>query len=101
MQTQSGQDAFDFIKLDIEGAETLILQESASRTVLCQARCIFVELHERLTPGAESAFSEFMQHGCNATSNVTFEQADGSGEYLVACRHDVMAAALTSRVQSF
>ena len=35
---------FDIIKLDIEGIEKEVLEDAASKKVLCQATCIFMEV---------------------------------------------------------
>jgi hypothetical protein len=79
---------FDFIKLDIEGAEKRILVDPKSRAVLCKATCIFMELHERLTPGCQAAFNEFMATGCNGTA--TFDYALTTGEYIGICSKTAM-----------
>ena len=57
--TKSGR--FDFIKMDVEGEEKQLLKDPASHEVLCQALCIFMELHERFEPGCVEAFRVFLQ----------------------------------------
>lgn len=52
---------FDLIKLDIEGEEKFLMQDEGSKQVLCQATCVFMELHERFVPGCDAAFAEFLQ----------------------------------------
>lgn len=44
VQEQSRYKRFDFIKLDIEGEEKQLLRDRASIDVLCEARCIFMEV---------------------------------------------------------
>lgn len=57
--TRSGR--FDFIKLDVEGEEKSLLKDPSSQEVLCEASCIFMELHERFEPGCIEAFRIFLQ----------------------------------------
>jgi hypothetical protein len=52
---------FDFIKLDVEGEEKQILQDPSSHEVLCEASCVFMELHDRFEPGCTEAFNAFLQ----------------------------------------
>lgn len=61
VQEQSQAGRFDLIKLDIEGEELRILPDAASRAVLCEAVCMFMELHERFEPGCDAAFKDFLQ----------------------------------------
>lgn len=61
VQAQAQAGRFDLIKLDIEGEELHILPDAPSRAVLCEARCIFMELHERFEPGCNAAFTEFLE----------------------------------------
>jgi FkbM family methyltransferase len=49
-QAHSPTGRFDFIKLDVEGEEKQVLSDPASRAVLCEARCLFMEA--RPAPGA-------------------------------------------------
>ena len=44
LQAVARSGRFDFIKLDIEGEEKRILSDAASRAVLCEATCIFMEV---------------------------------------------------------
>lgn len=84
----------DFIKLDIEGAEKELMDEEASRTVMCQARCIFMELHERYAPGTEACMRAFVEHGCahlHGPAAQGFQQLVQTGEYVVICRRDLIA----------
>jgi hypothetical protein len=48
------------LKLDIEGAELQIFQKAAD--ILENIPVIFVELHERIAPGCNSAFYEFSRN---------------------------------------
>jgi hypothetical protein len=43
LQAHSPTGRFDFIKLDIEGEEKQVLSDPASRAVLCEATCLFME----------------------------------------------------------
>lgn len=88
MQDKVPRKRFDFIKLDIEGEERHILSDPESRGVLCKAICIFMELHERLAPGCQAAFDDFMARGCDGAS--AFDYALTTGEYMGVCRRDVM-----------
>jgi FkbM family methyltransferase len=78
----------DFIKLDIEGMERDLLLEGASRRVLCQARCIFMELHDRYAPGASTAFNDFLLSGCGDEPGASdrFIKVVVTGEYHLVCR---------------
>ena len=49
------------IKIDIEGEEKYILEDDESKAVLCEATCIFMELHEHFLAGTDAAFQAFMQ----------------------------------------
>jgi hypothetical protein len=61
MQDMTSARSFDFIKIDIEGAENFILQDEDSIEVMCNAICIFMELHERFVPGVTEVFNTFMR----------------------------------------
>ena len=52
---------FDMIKIDIEGEEKYIMEDDESKAVLCEATCIFMELHEHFLAGTDAAFQAFMQ----------------------------------------
>lgn len=52
---------FDLIKLDVEGEEKYLMEDPGSKAVLCEATCVFMELHERFVPGCDAAFNEFMK----------------------------------------
>lgn len=79
--------AFDFIKLDIEGAEHSIMRDPRSHAVLCKARCVFAELHERLKRGIEKAWKEFVTTGC--AEGRRMREIANNGEYSVVCREDL------------
>lgn len=83
VQEEAGA-ALDFIKLDIEGEEKNILVDPPSIEVLCEAACIFMELHDRIEPGCTAAFDEFLAGGC--ASGERFEQVAETGEYIIVCR---------------
>lgn len=72
---------FDMIKLDIEGEEKYILEDDESKAVLCEAACIFMELHERLLEGCEAAFQAFMQ-----VCTLTFHMHPHTGNPSISCR---------------
>eukprot|EP00892_Ulva_mutabilis_P004472 jgi/Ulvmu1/2397/UM131_0009.1 len=80
-------DAFDFIKLDIEGAEYSILHDTASHAVLCKARCVFAELHERHKAGIEAAWLDFVATGCPEGRRM--REIANTGEYSIVCREDL------------
>jgi hypothetical protein len=61
VQTMTKSGRFDFIKLDVEGEEKRLLKDPSSHEVLCEALCIFMELHERFEPGCVEAFRVFLQ----------------------------------------
>lgn len=61
MQAMTRSGRFDFIKMDVEGEEKQLLKDPASHAVLCEALCIFMELHERFQPGCVEAFRIFLQ----------------------------------------
>ena len=89
MQAMAASGTLDFIKLDIEGAEKQLLDEQASRDTLCQARCLFMELHDRYAPGCTRSFQSFMKSGCAHTQppyNAGFEWIMASGEYILVCQ---------------
>ena len=83
LQEEAGA-PLDFVKLDIEGEEKNILVDPPSIEVLCEAACIFMELHDRLEPGCTAAFDDFLTGGC--ASGERFEQVAETGEYIVVCR---------------
>jgi Methyltransferase FkbM domain len=64
VQDRARSQRLDFIKMDIEGVELSVLQDAASRDVLCNATCIMMELHERKAPGCEGAFRTLLEDGC-------------------------------------
>lgn len=61
MQSMTKSGRFDFIKLDVEGEEKQLLKDPSSHAVLCEALCIFMELHERFEPGCVEAFRLFLR----------------------------------------
>lgn len=83
MQALSRTGRFDFIKIDIEGEERQILSDPASRAVLCEAVCIFMELHDRFAPGCSNAFRAFLAAGCNGRF---FSNAVQTREYSLWCQ---------------
>eukprot|EP00892_Ulva_mutabilis_P006528 jgi/Ulvmu1/4247/UM192_0007.1 len=85
LKAQARAGRFDLIKLDIEGEEVHILPDAASRAVLCEARCIFMELHDRFEPGCTAAFHDFLQAGCGGGAE-DFEHITTSGEYMLYCK---------------
>jgi hypothetical protein len=74
----------DFIKLDIETEEKRILVDPPSVAVLCEAICIFMELHERMEVGCEAAFKSFLRGDCGGRHH--FEEVAKTGEYIVICQ---------------
>lgn len=73
--------------MDIEGAENSILADAASREVLCTARCVFLELHDRFAPGGAAALDAFLEAGCATVQPpVHFVPQRPSGEYQVFCQ---------------
>lgn len=87
VQEMADAPAFDFIKLDIEGAEYTILQDPESHHVLCAARCVFAELHERYKSGIDAAWEEFVATGCPAGRRM--RELTNTGEYSIVCREDL------------
>ena len=81
---------FDFIKLDIEGEEKALLWDPASVAALCRARCIFIELHGRFTPGVDAAWDHFVDHGCPSGGGGRFTKVGTYGEYHLACRNSAI-----------
>ena len=94
LQLMAANGALDFIKLDIEGAEKELLDEEASRTVLCQARCLFMEVHERYAPGVGASLAAFLERGCAhmpVPLSLRFKQITYTREYTLWCRQDMFA----------
>ena len=95
VQKELPKQRFDFIKLDIEGYEQRLLNDAASRKILCKAICIFTELHDNLEiPGlmqTELAWHNFQSEGCPPGRR--FVAGPHTGEYFTACREDLMNAA--------
>ena len=85
MQARSPTGKFDFIKLNIEGEELEVLSDPESRTVLCEATCFFLKLHETTRPGCSAALWSFLQEGCDATGQV-FTEVSFTGEYSMYCQ---------------
>eukprot|EP00892_Ulva_mutabilis_P004679 jgi/Ulvmu1/2583/UM014_0034.1 len=83
LQDMTAAKKFDLIKLDIEGEEKYLMEDAASREVLCQATCVFMELHERFVKGCDAAFQAFMESGCEGEQ---FKEVTRSGEYIVVCK---------------
>lgn len=88
VQARMPSKRFDFIKLDIEGAETGVLADEPSRAVLCKATCLFMELHERMVPGSRAAFDDFLRSGCGGKAR--FAHAIQTGEYIAVCDKHVI-----------
>ena len=88
IQARTPQKLFDFVKLDIEGYELHLLQDTASVNILCRATCIFVELHDWMhvsgLTGIQQAWDAFLAQGCGAEGR--FEALPTSGEHEVACK---------------
>ena len=87
MQKETGAPAFDFIKLDIEGAEHTVLLDPSSHEVLCKASCVFAELHERFKDGIEAAWDAFVESGCPTGRRM--KELVKTGEYSIVCREDL------------
>jgi hypothetical protein len=89
VQEASGVDRFDFIKIDIEGVEKELLEDTdpETRKILCEARCIFAELHDRYIQGCEAAFQSFAKDACPEGHG--FTQLHVRGEYTLYCREDL------------
>jgi hypothetical protein len=90
VQEMSRAKHFDLIKLDIEGEEKHLLQDPPSIAVLCAARCIFMELHDRFEPGCEAAFQSFLATGCKEED--MFGRVVVTGEYMLYCKKSLIAA---------
>jgi hypothetical protein len=88
LQDRTAEKKFDFIKLDIEGAEKEVLADESSCRVLCKAICILMETHDRFVPGSKAAFDTFIASGCEGES--LFEHVLTTGEYIGVCRKDVV-----------
>ena len=84
LQELSRTGTIDLIKLDIEGEEKRVMVDPPSIEVLCEAICIFMELHERLEAGCWAAFDSFLAGGCPTGDR--FERVVTTGEYILICR---------------
>lgn len=88
LQARTPGRRFDFIKLDIEGYEAHLLNDTASIAALCRATCLIAELHDFLQlPGVgniQAAWDSFVAVGCGAEG--AFEELHKSGEHVVACK---------------
>lgn len=69
VQDMTAARRFDLIKLDIEGEEKFLMEDAASRAVLCEATCVFMELHERFVKGCNATFAEFMRVRTRTTAS--------------------------------
>jgi hypothetical protein len=87
---------FDVIKLDVEGEEARLLADAPSRAVLCSARCIALELHDRFEPGCTAALDAFLADGCagggdgGGGGGERFAHVVTSREYLLYCRESLL-----------
>jgi FkbM family methyltransferase len=50
-----GADSVDLLKLDVEGAEKELFEDSGSKSWLAQAHALIVEPHDRFKPGCTAA----------------------------------------------
>lgn len=76
--------SFDFIKLELSGAEAPLLRDAASRSVLCNARCIFAATDGGGDGDAAEAWGDFVAQGCPRGDR--FTEVEGSATFRVACR---------------
>lgn len=76
---------FDWIKIDIEGEEKQLFNDESSCLVLCEARCIMMELHDFITPGCQAAFDAFLANGCDQRQTY-FRHIATTGEYHLYCK---------------
>jgi len=53
-----GADSVDLLKLDIEGAEKELFEDSGSESWLAQVQALIVEPHDRLKPGCTAAIEQ-------------------------------------------
>jgi Methyltransferase FkbM domain len=81
VQRHSPTGRFDFIKLDIEGAELEIFNDKASHAVLCEAKCFFMELH-KWRKGSRKAFNGFLRSPCG----LAFRNVVTTGEFELYCQ---------------
>ena len=88
MQEMTREKRFDFVKIDIEGEEKQILRDPETAKVLCQANCIFMELHDRFEPGCKESWQHFQEHGCAPED--AFEWVISTGEYLLFCKKSII-----------
>ena len=93
LQEQAPGSAFDFVKLDVEGEENFILRDPASMDVLCEARCVIIEIHEKIAPGATHAWKNFLYNGCAAGGGNRLGRVGTFGKYHMYCRNYLIWAA--------
>lgn len=79
---QNGGQAFDVVKLDIEGSEAEVFRTN-TEAWLPKVRALIVELHEWMKPGSSASF-------LSATSAHSYQKTV-AGEYEVYIRQDVTA----------
>lgn len=75
----SGESKIDILKLDIEGAEKCLFESEEAKEWIHFIDYMVVELHERLVPGCNKAFSELISHRRHSCSQ--------SGEYVIVQFH--------------
>ena len=74
----------DFIKMDIEGSEGLVLEELTSSGALRNVKAMAVEYHHHLVPGEDklaSFLKVFEDHGFGYSIAAPFHQADAGNHF--------------------
>jgi hypothetical protein len=66
------------------------LDDQMSRVKLCEARCIFMELHEWFQPGCQAAYDFFLRAGCPEAQR--FQEVTTTGEYTLICQSSLVRA---------
>lgn len=64
------------------------MKDPPSREVLCEALCLFMELHDDIAPGSAQEFWTFVQDGCSEAQR--FAWVAHTGEYYLYCKASLL-----------
>ena len=88
VQELTPQGRFDFVKLDLRAADSEVLQDAASLSVLCAARCVALRARSPPADAAAdaAAVAQFVAEGCSEARRAVA----APGGFTVACQEGAL-----------
>lgn len=87
MQDRGRVPSFDFVKLGGASTDAALLRDAASRSILCNARCVFAVAGGDAQGATATAWADFVAVGCPKGDR--FREIRDDGPVRVACRDSV------------